>query len=77
MLLFSSDQTPFSKNPLIQSGRYNNCKAAVEMINAAGGDAAFLDLPAMGINGNTHLLMQDDNSDDIAEMVTDWIAEKF
>lgn len=60
-----------------QTTRYNRCKSAVEMLNSNNGDATFLDMPEIGIQGNTHILMQDNNSDSIAKMLTDWLAEKF
>ena len=34
---------------------------------------AFIDLPAMGIGGNSHLLMADRNSDCIAQLIDGWI----
>jgi len=32
-------------------------------------------LPEMGIKGNTHMLMQDDNSLQIADLLSAWIAK--
>jgi hypothetical protein len=32
-------------------------------------------LPDIGIKGNTHMLMQDDNSLDIADILLDWIGK--
>jgi hypothetical protein len=43
---------------------------------AAGGKADVLDLPAMGIKGNTHMLMMDRNSDEVAKLVHDWIVKQ-
>jgi pimeloyl-ACP methyl ester carboxylesterase len=43
---------------------------------AAGGNADVFDLPVMGIKGNTHMLMMDRNSDDVARLVHDWIAKQ-
>ena len=51
-----------------------NCRALVEAANAAGGKAEVLVLPDIGIKGNTHMLMQDDNSLDIADILLDWIG---
>ena len=44
-----------------------------EQLKKAGGDATMMHLPAMGIKGNSHMLMQDKNSDQIAELVIGWI----
>ena len=41
----------------------------------AGGKAELLVLPEIGIKGNTHMLMQDDNSLDIADILLDWIGK--
>src|SRR5262249_61811499 len=43
---------------------------------AAGGKADVFDLPAMGVKGNTHMMMMDRNSDDVAKLVHDWIAKQ-
>jgi alpha-beta hydrolase superfamily lysophospholipase len=43
---------------------------------AAGGKADVFDLPGMGIKGNTHMLMMDRNSDDVARLIHDWIAKQ-
>ena len=42
----------------------------------AGGKVDTFDLPAMGIKGNSHMLMMDRNSDDIAKLINDWIAKQ-
>ena len=47
-----------------------------EALVAAGGKADVFDLPVMGIKGNTHMLMMDRNSDDVAKLVHDWIAKQ-
>jgi pimeloyl-ACP methyl ester carboxylesterase len=46
-----------------------------QAIAAAGGTVETFDLPKMGIHGNTHMLMMDHNSDDIAKLVADWLAK--
>ena len=45
-------------------------------IKAAGGTVETFDLPKMGIKGNTHMLMMDRNSDDIAKLVSEWIGKQ-
>ena len=42
---------------------------------AVGGNAELLVLPDIGIKGNTHMLMQDDNSLDIADILLDWLGK--
>jgi pimeloyl-ACP methyl ester carboxylesterase len=45
-------------------------------LREAGGTADTLDLPAQGIRGNSHMLMMDTNSDQVAALVQAWIASK-
>ena len=63
---------------LVSTGqpRYDARKAVVERINAAGGDASIVMLPEIGLHGNTHMLMQDENNLRIANWLLDWIREK-
>ncbi len=42
----------------------------------AGADVAWLDLPKAGVTGNSHMLMMDRNSDEIAARVADWLAQR-
>jgi pimeloyl-ACP methyl ester carboxylesterase len=44
-----------------------------EALSAAEVDVEWIELPARGITGNSHALMADDNSDDIAGLVLDWM----
>lgn len=43
---------------------------------AAGGMGDWLSLPARGIRGNSHMLMMDNNSDQIAGLVDQWLAQR-
>jgi pimeloyl-ACP methyl ester carboxylesterase len=47
-----------------------------QAIAAAGGKADTFDLPKMGVKGNTHMLMMDKNSDEVAKLVNDWIGKQ-
>ena len=53
--------------------RLENCRAFVAAANQAGGKADMIVLPEMGIKGNSHMLMQDDNSLDIADILLGWL----
>jgi hypothetical protein len=55
--------------------RLANCRAFVAAANAADGHAELLVLPDLGIHGNTHMLMQDDNNLQIGDIVLDWITK--
>jgi len=47
-----------------------------EALKAAGADSEWLDLPRFGIAGNTHMLMMDTNSDQVARLVRSWMNRK-
>ena len=47
-----------------------------EALAAAGVTADVFDLPAMDIKGNTHMMMMDRNSDDIAKLIGDWLTKQ-
>lgn len=51
-------------------------KLWVEAVNKHGGDARLVHLPEIGIRGNTHFLMSDLNNLEIADQVSQFLAEK-
>ncbi len=48
----------------------------IDAVKAAGAKVDTFALPKMGITGNSHMLMMDRNSDDIAKLVNDWIGKQ-
>ena len=54
---------------------FNNCKALIAKINAAGGDATMLHPAELGIHGNSHMVMLDKNNLQIADLILKWIDE--
>jgi pimeloyl-ACP methyl ester carboxylesterase len=61
----SADQTESSwAEEVIASRRF---------VQARSAEATFIDLPALDIHGNSHLLMSDLNSDKVADLIDDWI----
>ena len=54
---------------------HDTCLALVDKMRAAGGDAQMMHLPKLGLKGNSHMLMQDKNSLEIADLVIEWIDE--
>ncbi|NCY26427.1 MAG: esterase, partial [Alphaproteobacteria bacterium] len=54
--------------------RLAGCLAFARAANAAGGKVEVAVLPEMGIAGNSHMLMQDDNSHQIADWLVGWMA---
>lgn len=53
-----------------------NCRQLARSINAAGGNAKVLHLPEIGIRGNSHFLMFDKNSHQIADLILAWIDKE-
>ncbi len=47
-----------------------------EAVRAAGGSVEVVDLPERGIRGNSHMIMMDRNSDQVAQLVQDWLAAR-
>jgi pimeloyl-ACP methyl ester carboxylesterase len=45
-------------------------------IEDVGGTSDWLDLPALGIRGNSHMIMWDDNSNVVADMMLDWLGRQ-
>lgn len=81
----SDDLTPYKGLPILVlfgdyvdlsprwAPRLKMCREFVAAANAAGGKAELLVLPDMGIRGNSHMLMQDNNSLRIAALLAAWI----
>jgi pimeloyl-ACP methyl ester carboxylesterase len=65
----------FDKSPFWQKLR-TNITAWQDAIEEAGGTADVLDLPARGIHGNSHMLMMDRNSDEVAALIQAWLEEQ-
>ena len=51
-------------------------KQFVDAITRHGGDATLVELPKIGIHGNTHALMADKNNLEIAGHLQHWLHEK-
>ena len=45
-------------------------------IKAAGGTVDWINLPEIGIKGNSHMLMQDKNNAEIAAVIQKWLVDK-
>lgn len=45
-------------------------------LNAHGAAAEFVYLPDLGITGNGHMMMMEDNSDALADLAVDWIESR-
>lgn len=54
---------------------FDSCNKFVQQVAAAGGDAQMMYLPKMGIKGNSHMLMQDKNNLQLADLILAWIDD--
>ena len=53
--------------------RRNGCSGSVSKIAAKGGPAKFMLLPELGIKGNSHMMMVENNNLQIADLIMEWI----
>jgi pimeloyl-ACP methyl ester carboxylesterase len=56
--------------------RFEGCQALIGRIKTAGGQAEMLAPPERGIRGNSHMIMQDKNHLQIADLILKWIDER-
>ena len=82
------DLKPYLKTPILVlfgdyvdlsprwAPRLATCRAFVEATRQAGGNAELLLLPEVGIRGNSHMLMHDSNSLELADLLTGWLAKQ-
>ncbi len=56
--------------------RFEACQAMIGRLKAVGGQAEMLNPPERGIRGNSHMIMQDKNHLQIADLILQWIAER-
>jgi hypothetical protein len=61
--------------PTMWKERFDACAKFVQELNNAGGDATMMHLPKYGQMGNSHMLMQDKNSNQVADLILKWIDE--
>lgn len=48
----------------------------LEQVKAAGGKYDVVDLPKIGIKGNSHMIMMDKNSDQVADLIQQWLVKQ-
>src|SRR5580765_6551386 len=73
LIMFGDHLGDVTGGPANWAQSFDTCTTFVDQLKKAGGDAEMMHLPAMGIKGNSHMLMQDKNSDQLADLVISWI----
>lgn len=51
-------------------------KTMISALKSQGGVADEIDLPTIGVRGNSHMIMMDRNSDEVAKLVNNWMVSK-
>jgi pimeloyl-ACP methyl ester carboxylesterase len=63
-----------------QDPRWSQIRGVVnkyyDEVRAAGGSVDVIDLPKQGIKGNSHMVMMDRNSDQVAGLIQKWLTDK-
>jgi hypothetical protein len=62
-----------SGGPVNWNTAFLGCQKFVQQVKDAGGDAEMMYLPERGIKGNSHMLMQDRNNLELADLLLAWI----
>jgi pimeloyl-ACP methyl ester carboxylesterase len=55
---------------------FESCQTLIGRLKAAGGQAQMLSPSESGIRGNSHMIMQDKNNLQIADLILQWIDER-
>jgi pimeloyl-ACP methyl ester carboxylesterase len=56
--------------------RFEGCQAMIGRVKSAGGQAEMYAPPDRPLRGNSHMIMQDKNSLQIADLILQWIEER-
>jgi len=75
LVVFGDHLGDVPSSPIKCQERFDSCQQFVDQVKAAGGDATMMHLPKYGQFGNSHMLMQDKNSNQVADLILKWIDE--
>lgn len=83
-----TDLTPLKNTPMLfvwgdkirETPRWGGIvaplKTMITALKSQGGVADEIDLPSVGVRGNSHMIMMDRNSDEVAKLVNAWMISK-
>jgi hypothetical protein len=57
------------------TGWLTSAQTTAGLVNAAGGNATVLPLATIGIKGNSHMMMMDNNNEQIADIIEKWVKK--
>ena len=79
MVIYFGDYIDNGPSDIMSTGFWQNVRNAAlnfaERYNADGGDAAVIDLPKIGITGNSHFMFQELNNKAIADHIEKWLSD--
>jgi hypothetical protein len=75
LIMFGDHLGDVQGGPAQWMNSFNGCEKYVDQIKSKGGDAQMMHLPKLGIRGNSHMLMQDKNNLQLADLILNWIDE--
>jgi hypothetical protein len=75
LIMFGDHLGDVQGGPANWANSFDTCQKFVEQLTKAGGDATMMHLPKMGIKGNSHMLMQDKNNLQLADLILGWIDD--
>jgi hypothetical protein len=75
LVMFGDHLGDIKGGPANWATSYDSCEKYVQRVKAARGDAEMMSLPKMGIKGNSHMLMQDRNNLQLADLILKWIDQ--
>ena len=73
LVMFGDHLGDVQGGPVSWAASLEGCQKFVQQVKDAGGDAEAIHLPAIGIRGNSHMLMQDRNNLQLADLILTWI----
>jgi len=75
LVMFGDHLGDVQGGPVSWASSFDGCQKFVQQMKDAGGDAEMMHLPKLGIRGNSHMLMQDKNNLQLADLILGWIDD--
>lgn len=75
LIMFGDHLSDVQGGPANWATSFDGCQKFVRQLKDTGGDAEMMHLPKLGIRGNSHMLMQDKNNLQLADLILGWIDD--
>ena len=73
LIMFGDHLGDVQGGPASWTTSFDGCQKFVDQLKGKGGDAEMMHLPKLGIRGNSHMLMQDRNNLQLADLILKWL----